>query len=101
VVWVDLHVERWQAGMTPLQPAVGADSVRPAVAGTYEEGDRGRTPPPPEYWPTAVTLFRGNDPITVLAAIATAPIFLWELSLGVWLVVKGFKPSPITSGMVA
>jgi hypothetical protein len=47
------------------------------------------------------TLFRSNDPVTVLAAIATAPIFLWELSLGVWLVVKGFKPSPITTGMVA
>jgi hypothetical protein len=44
-------------------------------------------------------LLRGNDPITVLAAIATAPIFLWELSLGIWLVVKGFKPSPITTGM--
>jgi hypothetical protein len=44
-------------------------------------------------------LFRGNDPVTVLAAIATVPIFLWELSLGVWLVVKGFKPSPITTGM--
>ena len=44
-------------------------------------------------------LFRGNDPITVLAAIATVPIFLWELSLGIWLVVKGFKPSPITTGM--
>ena len=29
--------------------------------------------------------------------IATAPIFVWELSLGVWLVVKGFKPSPITA----
>jgi hypothetical protein len=24
-----------------------------------------------------------------------------ELSLGVWLVVKGFKPSPITAGMAA
>lgn len=45
------------------------------------------------------TLFRGNDPVTVLAAIATVPIFLWELSLGLWLVVKGFKPSPITAGM--
>jgi uncharacterized protein DUF4386 len=44
-------------------------------------------------------LFRGNDPITPMAAIATVPIFLWELSLGVWLVVKGFKPSPITIGM--
>lgn len=28
--------------------------------------------------------------------IAVAPIFVWELSLGVWLVVKGFKPSPVT-----
>ena len=25
--------------------------------------------------------------------------FLRELSLGVWLVVKGFRPSPITAGM--
>jgi hypothetical protein len=41
------------------------------------------------------TLFRGNDPVTVLAAIATVPIFIWELSLGIYLVVKGFKPSPI------
>ena len=46
----------------------------------------------------AVTLFRSNDPVQVLAAIATIPIFVWELSLGVWLVVKGFKPSPITAG---
>lgn len=29
-------------------------------------------------------------------AIATIPEFLWELSLGVYLVVKGFKPSPLT-----
>ncbi len=28
--------------------------------------------------------------------IAAAPIFVWELSLGVYLVVKGFKPSPTT-----
>ena len=27
--------------------------------------------------------------------IATVPEFLWELSLGVWLAVKGFNPSPI------
>ena len=32
--------------------------------------------------------------------IAVVPIALWEVSLGVWLVVKGFKPSPITEGMV-
>ena len=35
------------------------------------------------------------------ANLAVIPIFLWELSLGVYLVVKGFKPSPITAGMVA
>jgi hypothetical protein len=34
-----------------------------------------------------------------LAVIAGVPIFLWELSLGLWLVVKGFKPSPITADM--
>jgi hypothetical protein len=34
------------------------------------------------------------------AALAALPIALWEFSLGVWLVVKGFKPSPITADMV-
>ena len=33
--------------------------------------------------------------------IAAVPIALWEFSLGVYLVVKGFKPSPITAGMTA
>ena len=32
--------------------------------------------------------------------IATAPEFAWELSLGIYLMVKGFKPSPILSGTV-
>lgn len=29
--------------------------------------------------------------------IATIPEFCWELSFGIYLIVKGFKPSPITS----
>ena len=29
--------------------------------------------------------------------IATIPEFLWELSLGIYLIVKGWKPSPILS----
>jgi Domain of unknown function (DUF4386) len=33
--------------------------------------------------------------------LATAPEFVWELSLGIYLMVKGFKPSPITTGMAA
>jgi hypothetical protein len=30
-----------------------------------------------------------------------APIFFWELSLGLYLVIKGFKPSPVTAEAVA
>ena len=30
--------------------------------------------------------------------LATIPEILWELSVGIYLIVKGFKPSPITSG---
>jgi hypothetical protein len=40
---------------------------------------------------------RSSSPV----ALAALPIALWEFSLGVWLVVKGFKPSPITAGMAA
>ena len=39
--------------------------------------------------------------VSVLAGIAVLPIALWELSLGVYLVAKGFRPSPITAGLVA
>ena len=34
---------------------------------------------------------------SVAQGIATVPEFAWELSLGVYLTVKGFKPSPITT----
>src|SRR5207237_6851751 len=33
------------------------------------------------------------------AALLALPIALWEFSLGVYLTVKGFKPSPITAAM--
>ncbi|HET6759525.1 MAG TPA: DUF4386 domain-containing protein [Propionibacteriaceae bacterium] len=35
------------------------------------------------------------------AGVATLPVALWEFSLGVWLVVKGFRPSSFTAGMTA
>jgi hypothetical protein len=47
------------------------------------------------------TLFRGTGHIPSLAVLAALPVAAWELSLGVWLVVKGFEPSPITAGMAA
>jgi len=42
-------------------------------------------------------LFGVFEQVSLPAAIATIPEFLWELSLGIYLVVKGFKPSPITA----
>jgi hypothetical protein len=37
--------------------------------------------------------------VSAPAGLLALPIALWEFSLGVYLVVKGFKPSPITSDM--
>jgi hypothetical protein len=42
-------------------------------------------------------LFGVYAQVSLPSAIATIPEFLWELSLGIYLVVKGFKPSPITA----
>jgi uncharacterized membrane protein len=42
-------------------------------------------------------LFGAFAQVSLPVAIATIPEFLWELSLGIYLVVKGFKPSPITA----
>ena len=45
------------------------------------------------------TLFSFWAPVSAPAGLLAIPIALWEFSLGVYLVVKGFKPSPITSAM--
>ena len=42
-------------------------------------------------------LFGAFEQVSLPAAIATIPEFLWELSLGIYLIVKGFQPSPITA----
>jgi hypothetical protein len=44
---------------------------------------------------TIAVLFGIIEPISAWSAIATLPVALWELSLGIWLTFKGFKPSPI------
>jgi hypothetical protein len=46
-------------------------------------------------------LFRADHQIAVLAVIGTLPVAAWEFSLGVWLVVKGFRPCPITAEIAA
>jgi uncharacterized protein DUF4386 len=41
-----------------------------------------------------LVLFGAYDQISVPSTILTAPEALWELSLGIYLIVKGFRPSP-------
>jgi hypothetical protein len=43
----------------------------------------------------AAVLFGAIDQGSVWQGIATIPEFLWELSFGIYLTVKGFRPSPI------
>jgi hypothetical protein len=45
------------------------------------------------------TLFGGIGQGSSVAALRALPVAAWELSLGIWLVVKGFRPSPITTAI--
>jgi hypothetical protein len=44
-------------------------------------------------------MFRAYDQVSTISAIATVPIALWELSLGLWLVIKGFQPTAVANLM--
>jgi hypothetical protein len=46
---------------------------------------------------TLATLFGHNEQLSVWSAIATLPVAAWELSVGTYMLVKGFRPSAITS----
>jgi hypothetical protein len=56
---------------------------------------------PPLIAAVFATLLGGSVPPPSVALLGALPVAAWELSLGVWLVVKGFRPSPITTGMTA
>ena len=47
------------------------------------------------------TPFLQHSSLTGLAGLPVIPVAAWELSLGVWLAFKGFRPSPITAEMDA
>jgi hypothetical protein len=47
------------------------------------------------------TLFAQHSALTGLAVLPVIPVAAWELSLGVWLVIKGFKRCPITAEIAA
>ena len=44
------------------------------------------------------TLFGAFDQVSTAAFLLALPIATWEFSLGVWMVIKGFRPSTTTSG---
>jgi hypothetical protein len=42
-------------------------------------------------------LFGVFEPMSVLGSLMVAPEFIWELALGIWLIVKGFNASAVAS----
>jgi hypothetical protein len=66
---------------------------------------------------SVATLFGLHDQVSPTATVLAAPIFFWELSLGIWMTVKGFRtvapdgtapieapvetPAPVLSGTAA
>lgn len=45
------------------------------------------------------TLFGHNEQTSGITMLATLPIGAWELSVGTWMLVKGFKPAPVIAGL--
>jgi hypothetical protein len=45
------------------------------------------------------TFFGYTDQVSAVSAIGTLPVAAWELSLALWLVIKGFNPSPIITSL--
>jgi hypothetical protein len=42
-------------------------------------------------------MFGVFEPVSVLGGLMVVPEFVWELALGIWLIVKGFNPSALAS----
>jgi len=47
------------------------------------------------------TLLGHNEQVSGISMLATLPIAAWELSVGTWMLVKGFKPSPVTANLTS
>jgi Domain of unknown function (DUF4386) len=56
---------------------------------------------PLQFTAVILTMFGVIDRSSTATGILVIPDFIWELSLGIYLVVKGFKPCPITDAMNA
>jgi hypothetical protein len=44
------------------------------------------------------TLFGVNSQLSVWSGVAVVPIFVWELSVGLWLAVRGLRPAAEAAG---
>ncbi|MGO4300952.1 DUF4386 domain-containing protein [Leifsonia sp. RAF41] len=42
--------------------------------------------------------FGAYSPVSPIAVLAALPVAVFELSLGIWLIIKGFKTTPLTLG---
>ena len=45
----------------------------------------------------AASILGLNEQASLLSGIAVIPIFFWELTLGLWLTFKGFRPAAVTA----
>ncbi|MGY4857275.1 DUF4386 domain-containing protein [Cryobacterium sp. AP23] len=55
---------------------------------------------PLQFAAVILTMFGIIDRISTVTLLAALPVAVWEFSLGLWLVFKGFKPSPIIDAML-
>jgi hypothetical protein len=46
---------------------------------------------------TITTFFGHNEQVSTFSAVATLPIAAWELSVGIYMLVKGFKPDAVAA----
>jgi len=46
---------------------------------------------------SAAVLFGLYKQVSVWGSVAAIPVFAWEMSLAVWLIVRGFRPSAVAS----
>ena len=37
--------------------------------------------------------------LSTIGVVAAAPIFAWEVSLALWMIMNGFRPSPVLTGV--
>ena len=83
------------------RPAAGHPDVPVRARATRHPRDRTHRSPPAPRRRHRHAASAASSGLRVARRSPPLPIACWEFSLGVWLVVKGFKPSPITADMAA